>query len=63
MKRLLALGALAGILAGCAAIPSDDYDRLYQSDDANGDLRSIDVNEHEYDSNWIDYGGPLPSIA
>jgi hypothetical protein len=60
MKRILALGVLAGLLAGCAAVPSQDYDRRVQSGDTNGNLRSM---EYEYDNNWIDYGGHLPGIA
>jgi len=58
MKRLLALGVLAGLLAGCAAIPSQDYDPRLLPGDTEGNLRSI-----EYDSDWIDYGGPLRSVV
>ena len=61
MKRLLALGVLAGLLAGCAAIPSPDYERSYQRGNANGNLRSIDI--YEYDNSWIDYGAHLHGIA
>jgi hypothetical protein len=60
MKRLLALGVLAGLLAGCAAIPSQDYAGRDQRGDTNGNLRSM---EYEYDNNWIDFGGHLPGIA
>ena len=63
MKRLLALGVLAGLLAGCAAIPSQDYDRRDQRGDTNGNLRPIHIYEYEYDNNWIDFGGHLPGIA
>ena len=61
MKRLLALGILVGLLAGCAAIPSQDYERRYQRGDTDSNLRSIDI--YEYDNNWIDYGAHLRGIA
>ena len=61
MKRLLALGVLAGLLAGCAAIPSQDYERRDQRGDTDSNLRSIDI--YEYDNNWIDYGAHLRGIA
>jgi hypothetical protein len=58
MKRLLALGFLAGLLAGCAATPSQDFE---QRGDTDPNLRSIDI--YEYDNNWIDYGAHLRGIA
>ena len=58
MKRLLALGVLAGLLAGCAAIPSQGFE---QRGDTDSNLRSIDI--YEYDNNWIDYGAHLRGIA
>jgi hypothetical protein len=61
MKRLLALGVLAGLLAGCAAIPSQDYERRSQSGGTDSNLRKIDI--YEYDNNWIDYGAHLHGIA
>jgi hypothetical protein len=66
MKRLLLLGTLATLLAGCVAVPVADYDRRgYYRDGYNNRYYSYSgpryytydgPRYYAYDNNWNYYG-------